>query len=277
MLTKAERASGASVGTDQLGSLLAGDLLAASIGAAAHQPLALHLAAVNDSATAQGAVTFQISASAAHDDLIEGLADLEAALSYPTGDAAGKDLLAKSQNHLEQAVAADDTNPLAHYLLANCLYNLAKQQQMEGASSEELMKLFGRAIRAAYRFRTALPDRGMQREIEADYALMVRGKPEEAIPLYVQLADQQGEAEVAKRANWMLAGIYGGDWGVDPKFVDREQARDRLIRILALWPDSSEAWFIKRVMRWDDAEGETRFPHLPKENESLAEQVDREV
>ena len=123
---------------------------------------------------------------------------------------------------------ADDTNPLAHYLFANCLFNLAKQKQMEGESSEDLMKRFGRAIRAAYRFRTSLPDRGMQREIEADYALMVRGKPEEAIPLYEQLADQQGEAEVAKRANWMLAGIYGGDWGVDAKFVNRDKARERL-------------------------------------------------
>jgi tetratricopeptide (TPR) repeat protein len=277
MLTKAERSSGAAVGTEQLGSLLASDLLAASIGAAAHQPLALHLAAVNNNTTAQGAVTFQISASSAHDDLIEGLGDLEAALSYPAGNATGKELLDKAHNRLEEAVNADDTNPLAHYLLANCLFNLAKQKQMDGESSEELMKRFGRAIRSAYRFRTALPDRGMQREIEADYALMVRGKPEEAIPLYEQLADQQGEAEVAKRANWMLAGIYGGDWGVDPKFVNREKARGRLVRILALWPDSSEAWFIKRVMRWDDAEGKTRFPHLPKENESLAEQVDREA
>ena len=59
--------------------------------------------------------------------------------------------------------------------------------------------------------------------------------------------------------------------------MNRDKARERLVRILALWPDSSEAWFIKRVMRWDDKEGETRFPHLPKENEALAEQVDREV
>jgi hypothetical protein len=106
---------------------------------------------------------------------------------------------------------------------------------------------------------------------------LVRGNTPEAITLYRRLLDESTgiDAQAARRAHWMLAGILSGDWDVDPKHVDRDEAKRLLTQILALWPDSSEAEFIRRALRWDDAEGETRFPHFPKENEGVAELMDR--
>jgi hypothetical protein len=277
VLAEAQRASSGSVGSEQLGSLLAGDVLSASLASAAHQPLANHLAAVRDDLAQRDSVTRQIATNSSYEDLVSGLAALEKALSYAVGDAEGISLLQEAQRRLDAAVRADSTNALPHFLLANCVYNLAKQAPEEGGGGAALMKQFGRELRAAYRFRTALPDGDLRREIEADYALLVRGRPAEAIPLYERLADGRAGSDASRRANWMLAGIYGGDWGVAPDFVDREKARERLIRILALWPDSAEAQFIKQVLRWDDEAGGTRFPHLPKENEDLAAEIDREV
>jgi len=277
VIASAERTSSDAVGPDQLCSLLAGDLLSARISTSDHQSLANHFAAVRNDADQQNAVTRLIATSAAHDDLVEGLAALDAALAYSTGDVAGNELLKQAREALERSVQADDTNPLAHFLLASCLYNLARRAQDTGTESEAFMKEFGRALRAAYRFRSSLPDEALRQEIEADYSLLIRGKPAEAIPLYQRLADKADDSDSVRRANWMLAGIYGGDWLVDPQFVDPEKARERLIRILALWPDSAEAGFVKRVLRWDDQRQETRFPEFPKENETLADQVDRET
>lgn len=273
VLTEAERASNSSVGTDQICSLLASDLLAASISSPAHRPLANHLAAVRNDPDELRSVTRVISSSSAHEDLVTGLGALESALAYPAGDDTGIELLNKARNSLKRAVASDETNSLPHFLLANCLYNLAKQSH----ESSSLIQEFGSELRAAYRYRISLPNSDLRREIEADYDLLLRGKPSEAIPVYLQLAEGGGSSDSARRANWMLAGIYGGDWGVDGEFVNADKARERLIRILALWPDSSEAQFIRRVLRWDDRQQETRFPHFPRENDALVQQIDRET
>jgi hypothetical protein len=114
-------------------------------------------------------------------------------------------------------------------------------------------------------------------EIAADYALLVRGKPADAVKLYQRLVDkaQPVDAQSARHGYWMLAGIASGDWGVDEQFENAEETKRCLTQILALWPDSPEAEFIRRALRWDETEGSARFPHFPKENEELAEMVDR--
>lgn len=277
VVAEADRTATETVQPEQLGALLADDMLAASISTAAHRSLATHLSAVQIDPPQRAAVTRQISTAAAHDDLVAGMAALETALSYEVGDSQGKTLLEEARERLDQAAHTDDTNALPRFLLAHCLFNLAKHESADSDASKRLMKVFGRELRTAYRLRTGLPDGDVRREIEADYALLVRKRADEAIPKYRELADESAGGDAARRAHWMLAGIYSGDWAVGEEFVDANLARDRLIRILALWPNSSEARFIKRVLRWDDQEGGTRFPHFPKDNEGLAEQVDREV
>ena len=276
VVAEADRTTSTSLEPAQLGSSLATDLLAAPLTSPAHRPLANHLAAIRNDAAQLNVFVRQISASDAHEDLTAGMAALETALAYPVGDPAGVELLQEARQRLEAATRLDGDNALPHYLLANCLYNLAKREQA-AAESGALIKEFGRELRAAYRFRNDLKDEQLRLEIEADYALLVRGRPDEAIPKYVKLADAAADTDAARRANWMLAGIYGGDWGVDQQYVDRQLARERFIRILAAWPDSGEAQFIRRVLRWDEQRGETQFHHFPKENETLASQMDREA
>jgi len=100
---------------------------------------------------------------------------------------------------------------------------------------------------------------------------------DEAVKLYRRLLDPAAaaDAQAARRGYWMLAGIASGDWGVDQKHVDRDEAKRCLTHILALWPDSHEAAFIRRALRWDDSGGGAQFPHFPKENGELAEMLDR--
>lgn len=275
IVASAQRALGGQIAQDQIATLLARDLMSTSITTAAHRPLAMHLAAATRDDGVQGVVTRTISNSAAHRDLVSGLGALERALGYVAGDQGGARLLAEARERLTRAAEADDTNALPHFLLASCLFNLAKQA--EGDESDQLLREFGSEIRSAYRFRNDLDDDGLRREIEADYALLVRKQPAEAIGPYEQLAAGPAGSDSARRANWMLAGIYSGDWGVGQEHVDRERARDHLIRLLALWPESSESLFIKRALRWDDEAGGSQFQHLPQENAPLAEKVDREA
>ncbi|MDC0936058.1 hypothetical protein OAS39_07210, partial [Pirellulales bacterium] len=277
VLAEANRASSDAIAPDQLGALLAGDVLSAAISSAAHRPLATHLAAVRDNDAQRGVITRQIAVSAAHDDLVTGLAALEKALAYSAGDAESKELLDAARARLESAATIDDDNALPRFLLAGCLFNLAKQEQMAGGDTTALMKEFARTLRAAYRFRNSLTDEHLRREIEADYTLLVRKRPAEAIPRYEALASELGTSDSARRANWMLAGIYGGDWNVGDEFVDKEKARGRLVRILAIWPDSSEAQYIEQMLRWNDQEGRTQFEHFPRDNQPLAEQIDTEA
>ncbi len=277
VVAQAERSSSPTVAKQQLGGLLAADVLAASITSPAYRSLGDQLLVARNDTTQNEVITRQISNESAHDDLVAGLASLEKALAYPLGDAAGVDLLRDARERLARAAKADDANALPRFLLANCHYNRARQQIEAGEDPSATMKSFGSELRAAYRFRTTLPDSDLRREIEADYALLVRGKPAEAIPIYERLAEGFATSDTARRANWMLAGIYGNDWGVPAEFAEPEKARQRLIAILAIWPESPEAAFIKRALRWDDTRGGSQFPHLPRENDRLAAEVDRET
>ena len=76
----------------------------------------------------------------------------------------------------------------------------------------------------------------------------------------------------------MLAGIQSGDWGVagtpvGQSLINEAEARGHLIQILAHWPESSEAEFLRHNLRWDDKAGENRFEYLPRVNESTAKAV----
>ncbi|MEN1679691.1 MAG: hypothetical protein AAGJ46_08860 [Planctomycetota bacterium] len=275
VVASAERALQSPDDTAQLASLLAGDLLAEPVERASHPVLAMRFAAARQTPATREVVTRSIASSAAHRDLVAGVGALERSLGYLVGDEDGTRLLADARQRLKRAAQADATNPLPHSYLASGLTNLARNAS--GDASTALMKRAGQALRAAYRFRAEAGDSSVRQEIEADYALLVRRRPAEAIPLYTALAERSPISAAARRANWMLAGIYAGDWGVDESVIDEPLSRDHLVKVLAGWPESAEALLIKRLLRWDESAGETRFGFLPNENDRLAAAVEPEA
>ncbi|MBI2479990.1 MAG: hypothetical protein HYV60_15570 [Planctomycetia bacterium] len=101
--------------------------------------------------------------------------------------------------------------------------------------------------------------------------MLVKKDYEAAIRVYQQLAEIKSDSKLhaALRAQWMLAGIRSGDWNVPENLIDAKAARTHLVAILAYWPDSSEAQFIKRALRWSEEKGRNEFEHFPKENGAL--------
>jgi tetratricopeptide (TPR) repeat protein len=278
-LARTSTATNPTVKTDQLGSVLAGNLVKSHATIASDQRLKSIFASLAADPALSDALVLPVSLGGARSSLLEGMESLEQSLAMPAGAPDGAAMLEAAATKLQQAVDADAENPLARFLLANALFNQARARQQAGdvEGARKTMGNFAKHLREAYRLRdNRRGDAALRTEIEGDYALLVRGNAEEAIKLYRQLlaADQGVDADASRRGYWMLAGIYAGDWGVDARFIDREEARDCMIKILAIWPDSSEAEFIRRALRWDDATGGTRFPHYPQENRPLAEMVD---
>jgi hypothetical protein len=108
-------------------------------------------------------------------------------------------------------------------------------------------------------------------EIAADYNLLIKKDYKEAIRLYGVLATAPNDAKLhtALRAHWMLAGIYSGDWDVDPAVIDGQKARSHLIHVLAHWPDSPEANFIKTNLRWSEEKGRNQYENFPLVNNAI--------
>ncbi len=214
----------------------------------------------------------------ARSELLIGFENLERALEFPVAAREGLDLLAAATTSLEQAVADDPANPLAQLLLANAYYNQfqALETQGQGPEAEKSHGNFESALRKAYAFRSQSDDFAyVRREIEADYALLISHEYPAAIAAYQELAgiDPETPLHTALRANWMLAGIHAGDWGLAvaaPDLVDPVKARQYLVKILAHWPDSDEAKFIRKNLRWDDEEGRSQFEHFPRLGQTQA-------
>jgi hypothetical protein len=234
---------------------------------------------VRDAPGAQAALVGAVASEAARSDLLEGFETLERALAFPVGQA--DEQLQQARAALERAVKRDAANPLAYLLLANCCYNQAQSAAEQGNQEQAAAArdAFDGALRKAYTFREQSGDFAyVQREIEADYALLIRKDPAAAIPLYRQLAGsvENTPLRTALRAHWMLAGIYAGDWQVAdraPELLDREQSRLHLLQILAHWEESSEAQFIRKNLRWDDQQGGSQFEFFPRTESLRAENV----
>jgi len=212
-----------------------------------------------------------VSTGSAQSPLLIGLEALEQSLAFPVGAPEAAPLLESASENLRQAIALDDESALGHFLLANCHYNQARtrkqQQDIEGARQN--VKAFATHLREAFgNAKNPTVNPSLRMEIEADYTLLVRGDVDKAISAYRRLLEEQGSFDMraARRAYWMLAGIYSGDWGVDEKYVNSSELKSCLIQILAIWPDSHEAKFINQVLRWDPVEKKTRFQFFPREN-----------
>lgn len=204
-------------------------------------------------------------------DLLTGFEALEQALAYPVGDPAGKVLLEQAETALGKASMGDPRNPFIQMLQASCYFNqaqaLAAAGQKDAAKSKS--NQYSESLKRAYGERTRTDVDLLKTEIEADFNLVIKKDFAAAIRQYDLLATAPNDANLhtALRAHWMLAGIYSGDWGVDPSVVNAEKAKEHLIFVLAFWPDSAEATFIKTNLRWSDERGQNQFEHLPRINE----------
>jgi hypothetical protein len=212
--------------------------------------------------------------SESRDDLLEGYENLEQALAHDAGDAAAAPLLRKAQAALVRALVHQPRDPLPLMLLSSCHFNLAKLQTAAGdkPAAQRSVAAMHEALSQAYDERNRCRFEAVQREIMADHALLVSRNYQEAVELYGALT-AEGEATplpAALRAHWMLAGIHSGDWGVpaDHEVVDAALARKHVIQILAHWPDSAEAHYLRRNLRWKEEDG-THFDHVPLEHTAV--------
>ena len=87
--------------------------------------------------------------------------------------------------------------------------------------------------------------------------------------------DNKIQLHLALRAHWVLAGIRSGDWGAaDSEWVDADRAREHLVAILAFWPESPEANYVRSQLRWDQAEGATAFHHYPHQGPAFLDALE---
>ncbi|MCA9199990.1 MAG: VWA domain-containing protein [Planctomycetales bacterium] len=188
------------------------------------------------------------------------------------------ELLRKAKRQLDRFLEMEDDNALAHYLLANYHYNQALAANLQGQKdvATESMKEFVRALRKAYGLRNRDIHDNLETEIEGMYELLVRKDVPAAIKVFQSLTEVTEDTNLhfARRAHWMLAGIYAGDWGVSTEFSDPQQLRSHLIHILGFFESSPEADFIRQSLRWDSEDGKTQFRYLPHTNQQVTNLIE---
>ncbi len=199
-------------------------------------------------------------------DLLTALEALEQALGMTVGAPESIELLQKAIATAQTAAQAEPRNAMAQWLLANARINLGTAQFREGnaAAAESTMQQAQTDLRTAYRERRSLPSTALRLEIEADYALLIDHQFETAIEGYRKLTADNFPSATRRRAHWMLAGLYTGDWGAGEKYHDATAAREHVIAILANWEECPEAELFRAWLRWDPQSGQTKFNHLPK-------------
>lgn len=224
----------------------------------------------------------------AHRAALAGLAALEKALQYAkhaeeplkegdSGSAEGKaeeerqierrrnerklsqETLKEAVKNFEDALRFEKSegqqNPFVLLMLANCHYNLGP----EGEQSQERQD-FLKHLKLAYENRDQkfFQNTPMQIEIEAEYALFIDRDAVKALELYGKVLEHGSESAYihqVRRAHWMRAGIFLGDWGVANYSTDRknvlnpEKAREEILSILAFYPTTFEAKFYDQCRR----------------------------
>ncbi len=220
---------------------------------------------------------------AAQSNMLAGFEALEQALAYGGQNNSephpkSKPLLDLAVKRLQAAIAEDARDGLAHRLLADAYFNLALHATMMGQPSENETAQYKRALKQAYRFRANIKAEAIRREVEADYLLLVTEQYDEAIKAYQQLGEYQDQAtlQATLRAHWMLAAIYSGDWDVPEDVVQPKEARKHIIEILANWPESKEAEYIRNNIRWNAEKGKNEFQHTPQTHTTLAQTIRRQ-
>jgi hypothetical protein len=171
--------------------------------------------------------------------------------------------LREAISEFQRALSYESDNAFAHLLVASSYFNLAQFE--EGG---EDLKLHVKHLRLAYAAKDS-PSTGsaVREEIEAEYALLVSKDIPTAVARYEALAAQHGGSQSRSRfglrAQWMLAGIYLGDWGTRscaPNVVDEKKARQKIVQIMAQWPDAPETAFYRQCMAGATKGQEMRVP-----------------
>ena len=203
---------------------------------------------------------------------------MEQCLAYSVGSKESNELASKAKKHLDTVLNKTDDNALAHYLAANYHFNRAQAEIKTGNddAASESMQQFKRSLLSAYKYRNFQSSNDLVTEIKGLHALLIKKDVETAISEFESLVENNEETryQSARRAHWVLAGIYAGDWGVDRKWVNADKMRDHLLQILSFFESSPEADFIRNGLRWDPEKGETEFHYLPLTNDKLSQMID---
>lgn len=166
--------------------------------------------------------------------------------------AASKAKLLQAVSDLEQAAKEDKANPLVHYLLALGHLKLSRLLDQSLVRSSHF-KLHEKSMHDAWDClprRRPMTEPPFQTLIRA-HCLTHRREHKKAVRLLDQLISdpQVVWSATARRANWLLAGIRLGEWNTvdhrQDRLIDAVTARDHLVQILALWPESPEAEFCR--------------------------------
>lgn len=190
---------------------------------------------------------------------------ISTAMHIELGEGESNQLFDAAEADLLQAIQLEPDNPITNALLANVYFNqfkiLKSQNDAEaGNKRRSAIDFAGAAMRSLSRVLET-----DQLEIQADFHFY-RGDFEEAAALYEQMTQRAETVDQMRRARWMLAGIYSGDWGIAknaPHLVEARKARQEVVQLLAFFEDSPEARMLKKYLMWDDSRGGTLNANLP--------------
>lgn len=186
--------------------------------------------------------------------ILKGLNHLEKSVEFKTGETGASNDLKKAFLQLTSALKIEPDNVHAHFFLASCLYNL-DHAGADGETSNN-SGAFKEHLKRAFELRTKSVTNDIRLEIEGDYQLFVECNVDAAIKSYRAIHENGAASEKSlKRANWMLAGIYAGEWGAGSHHLNLKESRIHVLNILARYESSSEAKFFKKQMNWDGTNG----------------------
>ena len=218
--------------------------------------------------------------------LLEAYDQLEQAMAFGSDATESVTTLASARKKLEAIVRVDAMNPIAQQLLANCCFSQAQIAEKQG-DQDRAKQEFAQAKAALERAKRTRSHPALtnvlKAEIAADYALLAQRRFDEAVRQYERLTDPipTGTNKIylqsALRAHWMLAGLRSGDWGaVNSPVVDPEKARHHLTAILAFWPESSAANYIRSQLRWSEQQAAIAFEHYPHQGPAFLDVIDKQ-
>ncbi|HBJ34362.1 MAG TPA: VWA domain-containing protein [Planctomycetaceae bacterium] len=206
-------------------------------------------------------------------ELLTALESLQQVIGLLVDDPQSQPLLATAQAAAEAALVSEPDNGLAYWLLANIHFNRGSRALADGNSeaAQAAMAEMKRELSRAFRFVKTIDSLSLANEIMSDHCFLVDRNLPLAIKRYEALSANPSVCpSVRRRAHWILTGIYCGDWGVEPNFVNPQAARKHAIAIMANWETSPEANLLRKWLGWDPKTNRTEHPHLPLSHSDLA-------
>lgn len=251
---------------------LAKVVLEAAAGASEQDPelaeFAKRVLASAESSVLQTRLADEVSTTTA---VLTAIGSLEQALGQSIGSDVSNRWLERAEAAAKRAIQQEPDNPVAHWVLSNTAFNQASALFRQGATdrASKAMQESKSSLRLANNRRKELSSPFLELEIEADYQLIVRRRPDDAIKLYEEMIKTGLPPDTRRRGHWMLAGLYAGDWGATSEIASPQQARAHVVKILTEWPDSPESDQLRHWLQWDERTDRTHHNYLPKLNSVL--------